>query len=766
MNLERQPELSLEEREARRRKNEIRAIIAVGAVLGVLFLLETVFFDFRGALGYSNLLFFSLININVILACVLLFLILRNVTKLLFERRRKVLGARLRTRLVVAFVSFALVPTALLFYVAMTFITNSIERWFSLQIESSLDQSLKVAQTYYETFENMAIVNASNLAQAISRDATPPETPAKPNKKNKKPALAPAVPPLRLEAKEIQTLIDQQCAQLGLDVIEVYLAPDRPPITATSQRAPKVTWIEEDRDFVKAGFANNPQGKVLTLGEKELIRGIAPLTDKQGQIKAAVVVSYFVPRSLVRKMKQIQTTYEQYRQLRVLENPIRSNYLIILGLIYIFIFFSATWFGFYLARQITEPLQDLADGARRVAAGETGVQIAHVSDDEMGTLVDVFNRMWADLGASRSALENALRDLEQTNVELERRRASMEAVLSNVAAGVLAFDNDGHVLTINPSAERILGVRQEEALNHSWNDVFPRELTQSFAGLADQLRTGHGHTVTRQMEIQVANERRTVLAILSVIRDQQGAASGAVLVVDDLTELLKAQRMAAWQEMARQIAHEIKNPLTPIQLAAQRLSKRYEDRFDPEKDKVFFECTGTIVRQVDELKGMVKEFSDFARIAEAKPALTDLSEIIREVLVLYGEAHKRIKFQSKIGPNVPQLLLDREQIKRALINVLDNAVASISGAGEVQIGAWLTDQGRFVRLEVADSGQGLPREYRSRLFEPYFSTKKMGTGLGLAIVHRIVKDHGGGIRLLDNKPKGTIVAIDLPVPPA
>ncbi len=766
MNPELPPELSLEEREARRRRNEIRAIIIIGAVLALLFLLEATFFDFRGKVGYSNLLFFSLININVILACVLLFLILRNVTKLLFERRRKVLGARLRTRLVVAFVTFALVPTALLFYVAMTFITNSIERWFSLQIESSLDQSLKVAQTYYETFENQALGHSAHLAQIIAQASTPPAAaPAKINahKKNKPP---PPPPELRLRAEDLRQLIAEQRPLLGVDVIEVYLGENQPPLSVHGEHAPRVTWVEEDRDFIKAGFAKRAQAEVLTLRDKELIRGVAPVLDAAGQVKAVVAVSYYVPKSLLQKMQQIQKTYEEYRQLRVLESPIRTNYLIILALIYIFIFFSATWFGFYLARQITEPLQELADGARRVAAGETGVQIAHVGDDEMGTLVDVFNRMWSDLAASRGALENVLKDLEQSNVELERRRASMEAVLSNVAAGVLAFDNDGRLLTVNPSAERMFGIRAEDALDKTWTDVFPPELTGAFANLAQQLRHAHGSTATRQMEIPVGNDRRTVLAILSVIHDQQGVATGAVLVVEDLTELFKAQRMAAWQEMARQIAHEIKNPLTPIQLAAQRLRKRYADRFDPEQDKVFFECTGTIIRQVEELKGMVKEFSDFARIAEAKPAPTDLPDIIREVLVLYSEAHKRIKFQTKIGPTVPTLMLDREQIKRALINVLDNAVASINGPGEIQVGAWLTDGGRFVRLEVADNGQGIPREYRSRAFEPYFSTKKMGTGLGLAIVHRIVKDHGGAIRLLDNKPRGTIVAIDLPVPDA
>lgn len=739
------PDLTQEERDALRRQREFKAIIAIGFVLGLLFLIESFFIDFRGDVGQSNILFFSLININVILACVLLFLILRNVTKLLFERRRKVLGARLRTRLVLAFVSFALIPTILLFYVAMTFITNSIERWFSLQIETSLDESLKLAQTYYKTFEDMAILHAYGITEALSGQ----EDFLNQKKEENEPSPT-----------ELPKLLEKRLQLLGVDVIELYRAVDQPPITVRSEVVPKKLKVKSDADFLKIGFDRKRHSKVSNLGKQELVRGLAPLIGPDDDVLAVAVVSYYVPQSLVRRMKQIQKTYDEYGQLLVFENPLRSNYLIILGLICVFILFSATWFGFYLARQITEPLQRLADGARRVAGGETQVQIEKVADDELGVLVDVFNRMWSELAASRSALESALNNLEESNVELERRRASMETVLSNVAAGVLAFDTGGRVTSINPSAVRILGLSSAETLQQNWTDLFPQEILGDFAALSAQIRHGKMNTVQQQVDITVGGKRRTVLAILSLILDAQGEPAGAVLVLDDLTELLKAQRMAAWQEVARQIAHEIKNPLTPIQLAAQRLRKRYGGRLDKEEDKVFFDSTGTIIRQVDELKSMVKEFSDYARIAEAKPSPTELADVIREVLILYGEAHKQIKFHTKIDGALPRLMFDREQIKRALINVMDNAVTSIKGTGQISVGAWLTNGGQTVRLEIADDGQGIPRAYRNRLFEPYFSTKKMGTGLGLAIVHRIIEDHHGTIHLEDNHPKGTIVVFE------
>ncbi|HPQ71205.1 MAG TPA: ATP-binding protein [bacterium] len=738
-------ELPPEEREALRRKREMIAIVVIGSVLGVLFLIETLFFDFRGSLGGGNLLFFSLINVNVILVCVLLFLILRNVTKLLFERRRKVLGAQLRTRLVVAFVLFALVPTIILFYVAMTFITNSIERWFSLQIEGSLAESLKVAQTYYETHEKRAIGHARDIAAWL---LTEPEPPAD----DKSDA-----------AKQLRDKLAERRQLLSVDLIEVYREPTKKPIFAGTKEAKTGKWFREDKDFLSKGFAKQEKSEVFSLGESELIRGMAPVAAPDEAARAVVVVSYYVPQSLVQRMRTIQETYDSYSQMQVMESPIRSNYLIILAMIYIFIFFSATWFGFFLARQITEPLQRLADGAQRVAAGERDVYIQKTADDELGILVDVFNRMWAELGASRKALEEANEDLEKTNIELERRRASMATVLNNIAAGVLAFDNEGRVTIFNPGAERMLGIKASAALDKSWTDVFPEEMQEYSKSLGDQLRLSQRPTVQNQIEITINNQQRTMLATLSVLRGAQSDAAGAVLVLEDLTELLKMQRVAAWQEIARRIAHEIKNPLTPIQLAAQRLRKRYADRFDEEVDKVFFDSTSTIVRQVEELKGMVKEFSDFARIAEAKPSPTNLHELIRETVVLYSEAHKRVQFETLVDDNVPHLLIDRDQFKRVLINILDNAIASIVGRGKVKISAATVDDGRWLRLEIADTGQGIPREYQSRLFEPYFSTKKMGTGLGLAIVNRIVKDHAGRIHLRDNQPQGTVVVIEIPV---
>jgi two-component system nitrogen regulation sensor histidine kinase NtrY len=268
--------------------------------------------------------------------------------------------------------------------------------------------------------------------------------------------------------------------------------------------------------------------------------------------------------------------------------------------------------------------------------------------------------------------------------------------------------------------------------------------------------------VERQVEIGAGEKARTIQTILNVLRDDSDNPQGFVCILEDLTDAIKAQRMSAWREVARRIAHEIKNPLTPIQLAAQRLRKRYGSRLGDD-DKVFLDSTFTIIKQVETIKKLVKEFSDFARIAEAMPALCDLNEIIGEAVILFSEAHKSIRFMHDKSAELPRMMLDAEQIKRVFINLLDNAVAAIESKGEICIETRMAKDNDFVRISITDNGHGIPPEYKSRLFEPYFSTKKMGTGLGLAIVSRIIRDHGGSIVLEENKPKGTQVIIHLPV---
>jgi len=318
------------------------------------------------------------------------------------------------------------------------------------------------------------------------------------------------------------------------------------------------------------------------------------------------------------------------------------------------------------------------------------------------------------------------------------------------------------ITTINTSAEQMLEVKGEEILEKRFSEVLAKEYVNQIERLLSELKSSWKDSIERQLTVHLKGKSLSLLINLTALKDEEGNSLGVVAVFDDLTELMKAQRMAAWREVARRIAHEIKNPLTPIQLSAQRLRKRYLEKLQQD-GVVFDECTRTIVKQVEELKGMVNEFSNFARMPASSPTPNHLNEIIQETLILFKEARKQVRFNFIPQPNLPVFNMDRDQMKRVMINLIKNSLAAIEREGEIKIQTSYDPKLQMVRLEVSDDGCGIPDEDKGRLFEPYYSTKKTGTGLGLTIVNAIVTDHNGYIRVRDNKPKGTTFLIELPL---
>ena len=340
----------------------------------------------------------------------------------------------------------------------------------------------------------------------------------------------------------------------------------------------------------------------------------------------------------------------------------------------------------------------------------------------------------------------------------------METVLTNVSAGVISVDKDGVITTINRAAERMLTINTEKVLRRRYDEVLNAEhmaLVEEF--LREMKASGDGF-IEKQIDLTLRDRALTVLVTMTAITDDEGNEMGTVVVFEDLTQLQKAERAAAWREVARRMAHEIKNPLTPIQLSAQRLQKRYGERID-QGDTVFHECTRTIIDQVELLKNLVNEFSRYARMPVTNPSPNDLNEVINGAIVLFQDAHKDIAFHYEQDPDLPTLNLDPEQMKRAMVNLLDNAVAAINTKeGCIDIRTSYDKINRTARVAVADNGCGVPPSYKIKIFEPYFSTKKSGSGLGLAIVRSIVTDHHGQISVRDNSPRGTVVAFELPIP--
>jgi two-component system nitrogen regulation sensor histidine kinase NtrY len=727
------------------RKKRIReAVIIVLAVILILLLtraeMHLTQLSANAPMG-SNIAIFGVINIVVMLVILLVYLVCRNVVKLFVESRTNPFAKRLRTKLVLSFVGLSLVPTMLLFFAAAGFINNTIHNWFNAQVETSLSESLEVAQTYYKNSASNSLYYGRQISSFI---------------KSRKLLNEANLPMLK-------ELIRQKQKEYNLGVVEVYSAQHEELVRSSNPDVPQSEFTNPASEDIKRGLVGEELTRVNQAGKADLIRGIVPVysTWNQVDVVGVVVVNYYVPYSLVNKMKEISDSYHEFRQLKIMRNPIRTGYIATLFLITAVIVFFAYWMGVYLANSMTKPVQDLVDATRAVADGNLDIRIESYSADEIGMLIQSFNRMTEDLHSKQQALNASNQELSRINQEIEQRRQYMEIVLRNVAAGVISVDKDGVVTTINKSAEHLLKINPGRVLGRNFRDVLREKYLEIVQEVVRDLTLSRQDTVSRQIFLDIEGTRLALHLHLTMLRDEQGEVLGTVLVLDDMTQMMKAQRMAAWREVARRIAHEIKNPLTPIQLSAQRLRKRYLSRFSGD-EVVFDECTEMIIKSVDELKNLVNEFSNFARMPAIQPEPNDLNALIRETLTLYQEAHRGVAFLFRPDEHLPQIKIDRDQIKRVVINLLENAVAAMDEQGEVTISSRYDAELKMASFAVADNGPGITPEDKPRLFEPYFSTKKAGTGLGLAIVSSVVTDHSGFVRVRDNQPRGACFIVELP----
>jgi two-component system nitrogen regulation sensor histidine kinase NtrY len=689
----------------------------------------------------SNLAVFALFNLNLIVFLLLVVLLFRNLVKLAFERRQKVLGARFKTKLVLAFLSLALTPAILIFIIASNFINTSIEGWFKPQVERPLDQALEVAQTYYQGQEAMALRHARYMADVLAREGF----------------MAPA------QRTVLSTYLTGQQERLGLAAITVFNRAGQPVFHAKDVALATVPTRSVNKEQLRRGLSGQEVTTVHELDDGDMIQAIVPIKSGDRALLGAIVVGTYVPQRLETRLRGISQSFQEYKQLRLLRQPLKGIYILLFLLMTLVIVFSATWFGLYLARGITEPVQMLAEGTRAVAAGNLNYKVQVRADDELGVLVDSFNRMTGDLALSQTRLEHTYRDLQAKHEEVEQRRRYTETVLDAVATGVLSLDASGRITTVNGAAERMLGVSAGESLGQPSTAVLRPPVHSELAALIQRMNRLRENALEREVHLRREGHSVTLLASATALKGPEDAYLGMVLVFDDLTELLKAQRLAAWREVAQRIAHEIKNPLTPIQLSAQRLRRRLSTDRSPEEKRLLEEATATIVQEVEGLKRLVDEFSRFARMPSLQPRATDLGRLLEGVVVLYRESHAALDIKVSFSPDMPQVDVDPDQIKRAVLNLVDNAVEAVGGAGQVTLETVWMPESRRARITVADDGPGIQAEDKERLFLPYFSTKSNGTGLGLSIVHQIVTDHGGTIWVEDVAPQGTRFVVELPV---
>jgi two-component system nitrogen regulation sensor histidine kinase NtrY len=738
----------------RKRLLEIVAILMTTLGLVGLSRLETRLFELAENLAknrdfFTTVVYFGLINFNVILILLLSFLLFRNVAKGVVERRRGVFGSNIRFKLVATLMFFALAPTLLFFYVSARFIVSSFDEWFSDKVRITMHQTREAGARIYKQ-DQVRLESLSRLALQKIKVITPQIIDG-----NDIPMI------LTTGLKGFEKLY-------GLDEVKVFdkrgqlLWSSRVPVDERSVVSDPFVVSAVERFSKDSGLW--ALSTVAGSDQLDIVRGIAPIMNQDDQqIIGAVVTETQFETQILKSIESIQQSFSDLKQGAQL---IKLSYLILLVVMSLLVAFSAVWLGFYVARGITGPIQSLAEGTREVALGNYSIKLTSRTQDELGQLVNAFNLMTQDLGRHRRDVENARLELVATNHELESRRRHMEIILQNIAAGVLVVDRYDMITNLNPAAAKILAIDEKRAVGKGIQEVFSQSLIDDFWEPIHLGLSGGRDRYRAQIEATSKGKTLTLIVNANRIYDRDGRELGAILLIDDASEQVKLQKVAAWREVARRIAHEIKNPVTPIKLSAQRLLRRYHERFMGEDQEVFESCLETILKQVDSLRDLVNEFSKFARLPEAQLKIGNVNNIISDVIDLYRMSYPQIEFDtSGLGP-VPDILIDADQMNRAIVNLVTNAVEAFEvgeQSGKVEVATKLIENLGILKIEIRDYGRGIPQALRDRVLEPYFSTKDTGTGLGLAIVNQIIADHGGYLRILPHEPTGTTVVIELPL---
>lgn len=695
----------------------------------------------------TEFVLYALSVADVTMLVALAFVLARNVIKLIVERRRALPFARFRAKLVIVLLGMTIIPAVLVLLVGSGVVLNSVERWFNAPMDEILSSAGRIAGDYYQ--ERQAQVNdrARRMANLLaSMDLGAPDV------RPVRDLLALEITQQRVGLAEVYRVVPARGTPPQVVSVVDVAAPGLPPgdNRASADRLATRT---------AAGLTETQLLEPLGIGG-ELIRAAAPIRKPDGSIVGVVVASDYLAGEMATRARRMTDQYEAYTQLRVLKRPLTGVYLSFFLMVTLMILVSATWMGLYLAKRITRPVQMLAAAAREIGAGHLDHRVERETADEFGSLVDAFNTMAGELATNRRQIERSTVDLQHKHAEVEARRRYIETILERIATGVISMDTSGRLSTINSAASRLLGL-EASVVGQTVSSVFDRPDLQPLGTFV--LGSKRGTLDPPSQEIALARDGRELhLAVaMTPLYGEGGTPEGTALVFDDITPVIRAQKVAAWREVARRLAHEIKNPLTPIQLCAERLRRQFAGA-PPATRELVEECTSTIVGEVESLKALVDEFSQFARMPAPRRVPTDIHAVLRDTLGLYNGLFKDIRILCTFAPGLPPVRLDPEQIRRVLINLLDNAVEALDRKGQITLETQYASSEGLVRVTVADDGPGIPPEEREKLFMPYYSTKRRGSGLGLAIVRRIVAEHGGSIDVGDNAPRGTRFTIELP----
>jgi PAS domain S-box-containing protein len=697
----------------------------------------------------ETLVFTGVVVLVFLVLLVLLMLFLRNMLKLYADQSSSALGARLRTRMVVGAALIALIPAVFMFLFSFTLMNRSIDRWFSQPTwelrEDSSRAVLELAQ--YVT------ANARVEAEAITASGAPDRD----------------LPALQDELSAHRITLGGGFAMVygkDLHTIASFQAPPEP------SQASLLPWLPTKTDEGELGSAIPLHGPLSANLLSSAQRGDEAVIKIAGQEYAlgmsatasgkVVVVGLPMPQGLTQTATRIRSGADAYWKLFRSRNQVRTIFFLMLLVITVFVFFSSVWLALFLSKQITRPVEALGDAMDEIAAGKYNHRVALIANGEMGDLVRAFNRMAADLDASRQLAESSSAQLTAANLAIEERRRELETIVETIPSGVVTLDGAGVVLQSNRAFAALMGRRENRSLVGERIDaLLPADSADDLAGVIRRgQRMGAAST-----EIELHGRGNTVhLAITSARLDLAHGQTGTVLVVEDTTELLRAQRQLAWKEVAQRVAHEIKNPLTPIALSAERIA-RHLDRGTPDSPTIIRKCSEVILGCVGTLRTLVDQFSALAQFPASQPRPCDLNRVAEEALALFAGRLNGITVEWDLEPDLPTVMADPEAIRRALANLIDNAAEAMHGSllRVLGIHTALSEDGGSVEVAVSDTGHGLTDEIRERLFLPFYSTKQRGSGLGLSIAAKIVQEHGGSLRAEGNTPKGARFLLRLPM---
>ena len=695
----------------------------------------------------TEFVLYALSAADLTMLVALAFVLARNIVKLVVERRHALPFARFRAKLVALLLGMTLVPAVLVLGVGSELIRTSVNRWFNAPMDEILSSANQIAGDYYQERQMIVRDHATRIARRLATvDLTNHDV------RQIRDLLAPDVTQQRVQMVQVYRVAPGAASRLRLEPVIDVAAPAVPP--GYSRAA-------ADRLAAQAIGAARETRSVEALGSSgDLLHAAAVIPGAGGRPAGVVVATDYLTGDFAARARRLTQAFEDYNQLRVLKRPLAGVYLSFFLMVTLTILAGATWMGLYIAKRITRPVQMLAAAAREIGAGRLDQRLEPHSNDEFGQLVDAFNTMARELATSRRRVERSTSELERKHHEGEARRQYIETILERIATGVISIDASGAIATVNAAAERLLSL-DRSIVGQQADAAFDRADLKPVRALIAGTSALKVEPAAQEIAIPREGQELHLAAVATTLVTDKGIPDGVVLVIDDVTPLIRAQKVAAWRDVARRLAHEIKNPLTPIQLSAERLQRHFTTAA-PQARALVDECTATIVGEVESLKGLVDEFSQFARMPSPRTVPTDLHELITDTLALYSGIFTAVSLERRFATGMPLVRLDPEQIRRVIINLVDNAIEATERRGCIVVETELDHTNHGVHVIVGDDGPGIPPSEREKLFLPYYSTKRRGSGLGLAIVRRIIAEHGGSIEVADNVPQGTRFTIELP----